>query len=225
MLEEILPANVVAAHSFTDPPDLVMFPEEEALVDNATPKRRLEFATARWCARSALNKLGLPPAPILTGDRGVPIWPHGVVGSMTHCTGFRAAALAHAREIASIGIDAEPHAPLPHGVCNVIARPEEASELAELEAAIPGTHWDRLLFSVKESTYKAWFSLTGRWLGFEDVSVTIDPAYATSTVQLMTAERAMALAGRWIVRDGLIVTSIVMPVHWDIETPAIDCDR
>ena len=34
--------------------------------------------------------------------------------------------------------------------------------------------WDRLLFSTKESVYKAWFPLAERWLGFEDARVTID---------------------------------------------------
>jgi 4'-phosphopantetheinyl transferase EntD len=213
MFEEILPANVAVADAFTDPPDLMLYPEEEALVARAVPGRRLEFTTARWCARSALSQLGLPPEPILTGERGVPVWPRGVVGSLTHCTGYRAAALARAREFASLGIDAEPHGVLPDGVCDIIARPEEMDALAELTTAVPGVHWDRLLFSAKESVYKAWFPLTGLWLGFEDASVTIDPAHGRFTVRLVTPEPMTALAGRWVVRHGLILTSIV--VHPD----------
>ncbi len=43
----------------------------------------------------------------------------------------------------------------------------------------PGPSWDRLLFSAKESVYKAWFPLTGRWLGFEEAAITINPADGT----------------------------------------------
>ena len=39
----------------------------------------------------------------------------------------------------------------------------------------PGA-WDRLLFSAKESVYKAWFPLARCWLGFEDVTVHVDIA-------------------------------------------------
>jgi 4'-phosphopantetheinyl transferase EntD len=163
----------------------------------------------------------VPPQPILTGQRGEPIWPPGVVGSLTHCTGYRAAALARAREFASIGIDAEPHGSLPDGVCGIIARPEETDALAGLATAVPGVHWDRLLFSAKESIYKAWFPLTGLWLGFEDAWVTIDPADGTFAVQLMIPGPLTALAGRWAVRHGLILTSIVVPVHPDDTRSAV----
>ena len=50
-------------------------------------------------------------------------------------------------------------------------------------------HWDRVLFSAKESIYKAWFPLTGRWLGFEEASLSIDPAAGTFAARLhVTAE-------------------------------------
>ena len=56
-----------------------------------------------------------------------------------------------------------------------IARPEEHRWLAELAASHPAVHWDRLLFSMKESVYKAWYPLTGKWLDFEEASIAVDP--------------------------------------------------
>jgi len=101
---------------FGDPPAAPLFPEDERAVARAVGKRRREFATARFYARTALARLGLDPAPIVPGPRGEPGWPAGVVGSMTHCAGYRAAAVARAEDVLTIGVDAEPDEPLPE-VC------------------------------------------------------------------------------------------------------------
>jgi len=217
VLDEIVPPQVVAVEAFDDLPDVRLYPQEEALLRKAVASRRLEFGTARWCARQALGKLGLPPAPILPGPRGAPGWPAGVAGSMTHCAGYRAAALAHTRDIAAIGIDAEPHGSLPDGVRDMFVSKEELPALADLMAAAPETSWDKLLFSAKESAYKAWFPLTQRWLGFKDASVSINPADGTFTARLLVpgpvlAGRELAeFNGRWLARDGLVITSIAIP--------------
>jgi 4'-phosphopantetheinyl transferase EntD len=217
VLGEILPPQVAAVESFDDPPDVPLYPEEEALLRRAVASRRQEFGTTRWCARQALAKLGLPPAAILPGPRRAPRWPAGVVGSMTHCAGYRAAALAHARDIAAIGIDAEPHEPLPDGVRDVVVGPEETPALAELMTAEPGTSWDKLLFSAKESVYKAWFPLTGRWLGFKDAVVSIDPAGGTFAAALLVPGPVLGgrelteFHGRWLARNGLVITSVTVP--------------
>src|SRR5579871_596831 len=163
MLGAILPAGVALAEEFGPPeenPDLL--PPELDAIATAAPKRRREFAAVRSCARRALAELGLPPAPVLPGPSGEPAWPPGVVGSMTHCQGYRACALGRAAEFAAIGIDAEPHAPLPDGVLAMVTSDAERAALAELAGAAPETCWDRILFCAKEAVYKAWFPVTGR---------------------------------------------------------------
>ena len=80
MLADMLPPEVAAVEAFGDLLDIVLFPEEEAVLVRAVDKRRREFTTARACARAALATLGLPPAPIVPGLRGAPQWPPGVVG-------------------------------------------------------------------------------------------------------------------------------------------------
>jgi 4'-phosphopantetheinyl transferase EntD len=216
VIEAILPAEAAAEEAFTDLPAVALFPEEEAVIAKAVDKRRREFTTARACARAALARLGLPPVPIVPGQRGAPQWPDGVVGSMTHCTGYRACAVARDRDLLTIGLDAEPHDKLPDGVLGAVSSPEERRRLAALAAAVPGTHWDRILFSVKESVYKAWFPLTRRWLGFEDASVTIDPEKGTFTARLLIDVPHLndgpltGFTGRWLVDGGLIITAIAM---------------
>jgi 4'-phosphopantetheinyl transferase EntD len=217
VIEEILPPEVAAAEAFDDAAPAVLFPAEEAAIARAVPKRRSEFATGRACAQAALAKLGLPPSPIVPGPRGAPQWPAGVVGSITHCAGYRASAVAHLTDVAGIGLDAEPNAPLPDGVLERIAVAQERAWLPELAAAVPGVSWDRLLFCAKESVYKAWFPLTRRWLGFEQAAVTVDPEAGTFTAALLEPAEALdgrrlaSFAGRWLVRDGLVLTAITVP--------------
>jgi len=183
----------------------------------AVPKRRSEFATGRACARAALAKLGLPPSPIVPGPRGAPQWPAGVAGSITHCAGYRAAAVAYLTDVAGIGLDAEPNAPLPDGVLDRIAVAQEQAWLPELAAAAPGVSWDRLLFCAKESVYKAWFPLTRRWLGFEQAVITVDLRAGAFTAELLEPAEALdgrrvaSFAGHWLARDGLVLTAITVP--------------
>jgi enterobactin synthetase component D / holo-[acyl-carrier protein] synthase len=215
VIHELLPPGVSAAEAFGDPPGARLFPEEEAAVLRAVTKRRREFTTARACARAALAQLGFPPAPIVPGPRGAPQWPPGVVGSITHCRGYRACAVARSQDVATIGLDAEPHGPLPDLVLGTIATSGEHVRLASLTAAAPAVSWDRLLFSAKESVYKAWFPLTHRWLGFGDAVIDIDPAAGTFTAQLavdglvVDGQALGQLSGRWLIRQGLIITAIV----------------
>jgi 4'-phosphopantetheinyl transferase EntD len=216
VIEEILPAKLAVAERWDDPPEATLLAEEEPVVARAVDKRRREFTTVRHCARLAMAELGVPPAPILPGERGAPTWPAGVVGSMTHCAGYRAAVVAHATDVLSVGIDAEPHGPLPEGVEPAITLPEERDHLRRLAGTHPDVHWDRLLFCAKETVYKTWFPLARRWLGFEDARLAIDPASGTFTARLLVPGPTLAtgeltqLTGRWLARDGLLLAAIAL---------------
>jgi len=220
LLSGVLPEGaqaLAAAEMYTDPPELAPLPEEEPLIAKSVAKRRNEFITVRYCAREALGELGIAPVPILKGEKGEPCWPDGIVGSLTHCEGFRGAAVARHDAIRSVGIDAEPHDVLPKGVLDAISLPGERTELQALPT---GRHWDRILFCAKEATYKAWFPVTHRWLGFEDAHITFDVDGTGSAggfeSRILVDPSApsgpplQTLSGRWSVRDGLVLTAIVL---------------
>lgn len=217
LLRALVPEAVVTAEVYADPPGLAPLPEEEPLVARSVAKRRNEFVTVRYCARQALGELGLAPMPILKGDKGEPCWPGGVVGSLTHCDGFRGAVVGRDTEVRSLGIDAEPHDVLPKGVLDAISLPAERIELGGLPA---GLHWDRILFCAKEATYKAWFPLTHRWLGFEDAHITFTPdssgAAGTFESRILidpaaeTGPPLNVLTGRWSVQRGIALTAITL---------------
>ena len=217
MIEEIVPKSAACAESFGGSPGTGLFPEEQTLVARATEKRRQEFTAGRECSRSALSALSVPAAPILRGYRGAPQWPDGIVGSIAHCAGYCAAAVARAQDLVTIGLDAEPDAPLPGGVLELISLPAERARLRELAAASPGTGWDRLLFCAKEAVYKAWFPLTGRWLGFADADITIDATERAFTARLQVPAPVIngspltSFNGRWRASDDLLLAAIALP--------------
>jgi 4'-phosphopantetheinyl transferase EntD len=219
LLGVVLPGvdALAAAEMYSDPPELAPLPEEEPLIAKSVAKRRNEFVTVRYCAREAMGVLGVAPVPILKGEKGEPCWPDGIVGSLTHCEGFRGAAVGRQGDVRSVGIDAEPHDVLPTGVLDAISLP---AERAELKAMPPGLHWDRILFCAKEATYKAWYPVTRRWLGFEDAHITfdVDDTGVSGRFESRVLIDPVALhgpplptlSGRWSVRDGLALTAIVL---------------
>lgn len=223
LMRRLLPDAVEVTEvrgELTAPP---LFPEEEAVVARAVDKRRREFATGRRCARLSLAALGLPAVPLLPGPRGEPRWPAGVVGAMSHCDGYRVAAVARSTDLAALGIDAEPAARLPDGVLEAVSLPEERADLVRLGRTAPHVPWDRLLFSAKESVYKVWFPLARRPLGFEDARLRFawerdlsGAACGTFEVGLLVPVPpefagpvgGAELTGRWLVTEGLVLTAL-----------------
>lgn len=218
MIASLLPPCVAAVEAFSDIPGEAVFAGEEASIGRAVEQRRREFITARRCARQALARLGLPPVAILPGPDRAPIWPPGIVGSITHCRKYRAAAVASAGAIAGIGIDAEPNAPLPAGVLDAIALPAEILQLTHLTRVDPSICWDRLLFSAKEAVFKTWFPLTGVQLGFDEAALSIEASAHTFSARLLVpgsrrdgGASLTGLAGRWAAQRGLVITVITEP--------------
>ncbi|MBB1572483.1 MAG: 4'-phosphopantetheinyl transferase superfamily protein [Propionibacterium sp.] len=152
----ILPIAIAVEETDEDVSESELFIEEKSQVIDAVRSRRREFATVRACARQSLGHLGYPPVPILSGRRHEPIWPDGIVRSMTHCDGYRAAAVASKSDMTAIGIDAEINEPLPVEVADLIISENEAQALRYLASSEPYVAWDRLLFSIKESIFKTW---------------------------------------------------------------------
>lgn len=205
-----------------------LFPEEQAVVARAVDGRRREFATGRRCARLSLAALGLAAQPLLPGPQGEHRWPAGVVGAMSHCDGYRVAAVARATDLAALGVDAETAARLPDGVLEAVSLPEERADLARLGRTAPEVPWDRLLFSAKESVYKVWFPLARRPLGFEearlrftrerDVAGAVCGRFEVRLLVPVPAEFSgpvggAGLTGRWLVDEGLVLTALAPVVR------------
>jgi len=165
-LVSTLPPEVAIYERRTDVDVESMHADEAAFIGHATPRRQAEFATVRWCARQCFQELGRPfNGPLIPREDRRPTWPTGLVGSFTHCDGFRAAAVGRST-LVGLGIDAEPNEVLPDRVLGRVAHESEQTHLAELAQVESAIAWDRLLFSAKESVFKAWHPLIDIWIGF-----------------------------------------------------------
>lgn len=191
---------------------------ERQAVEGAVLERVRSFHAGRHCAALALQRLGVQRAPILRGRSGEPVWPAGVVGSITHCRGYAAAAVSWAQGALALGIDVERARALRPGVRKRICTPRELAALERLPM-VEGVPWEVVIFSAKESFYKAWFPVTGRRLGFSDVQILVDPPTGSFEVSLQgKPERGRECAagivdplGRFAVEVPYVFTSVVVP--------------
>ena len=137
--------------------------EEQAELDGAGAKRRAEYTAGRRCAREALSRLGVDGFPLLSDADRLPAWPPGVVGSISHGADYCVAAVAHAAEVAVLGVDVERGGPLGGRVAARVLADAERQRLAGLPP-LPGGDWAKLAWSAKEAAFKAAFPVLRRRL-------------------------------------------------------------
>ncbi len=140
-------------------------------IANAVPQRQAEFSTGRMLVARALGEFGLSQTVIGRGSVNEPIWPQGLVGSITHTRDSCMVAVADSRDVAGVGIDLEARREEFSDVGHLILRPDERSGAAE---KLPGEDGVRLVFGAKEAIYKAVYAQVGRFVDFQEVRVDVD---------------------------------------------------
>ena len=150
-----------------------LLPQEQQFLARAVPKRVHEFAGGRACARAALAQLGFNGIALPVGAARAPVWPPGITGSITHTGGFCAAVVATTTRLRALGLDVEVADSVKPHLWPRICGPEELATLqsTDPQGAIAAA---TLLFSAKEAFYKCQHFLTGQWLGFCDVSISVE---------------------------------------------------
>ena len=208
--KQIIPSGAVLVESRDEVSVGTLWPEEWEAIKSAVGSRQREYATVRDCARTALVKLGLFETAILNDENRCPIWPEGIVGALTHCRGYAAAVLAKESDLPTIGLDGEPAEPLPPGVLRKIATNEDRTRVEKLTHEDPTLPWDRLVCSMKESVYKAWYPLSRQPLGFHEVEVDLQPTGQCEISFLRTVSPIDSLQwqARWTIDSGILVTLV-----------------
>lgn len=214
-MRRLLPV-VVAVHETWEDLAAKLHPAEEEAIQGVSVHRRQEFITGRACARTALALLGASPSPILPGVSREPLWPRVVTGSITHCKGYCCAAVARRANVAAMGIDAEPHLPLPDGVLARVANHFERTLVSNRSNAVGGVHWDRVLWCAKEALFKAWYPRVRIWLDYKEVEVDFDvPEQGALILRIKTPRRPTGfpheIVAKWAVSAGIIVSALVIP--------------
>lgn len=134
----------------------------------AVEKRRTEYLAGRWCAREALQQLGITGIPGINEDRS-PQWPAGAVGSITHSHGQAEVLVADASLWRSVGLDTEQWVN-PERAARLEKELFTSHERQQLARLSPLQRANRLtlIFSAKESLFKALYPLTGKRFYFQD---------------------------------------------------------
>jgi 4'-phosphopantetheinyl transferase EntD len=134
------------------------------LPPGAVALRRAEFAAGRAAAAMAMAGLGLPVQAVPMGPDRAPVWPGGLVGSITHT---RKAALAAVARSGALGIDAEQVGAVTPDLWDTVLHPSERGVVAQ-DAALA-----TVIFCAKEAVYKAQYPVTGELFGFDRLEITL----------------------------------------------------
>lgn len=143
-----------------------LLPQETAATTRMVEKRLREFCAGRRAARQAMAALNLAPAPIPMGPDRAPVWPQGLVGSITHCDGAALAVVAQTSQYRTLGIDIEDTSPLDQDLWDTVLTDAERAQRPNGDTA-------KQIFCAKEAVYKAQYPVTHERIAFEDLDVTL----------------------------------------------------
>lgn len=178
---------------------------ERALVAWAAPARRREFLAGRACAHAALRAIGREEG--LAVGRGVmrePLWPAGVVGSISHAGGLAGAVVARTADAWGLGLDIERlEPPLDAALERIVLGPRELSRPA---CGHPlGPYRSKIAFSAKECVHKCLFPRTRRPLEPDDVVIDVDLIAGRYDAAV---DDGASLAGRFAVVAGFVLAGL-----------------
>ena len=189
-----------------------------AELKGAAPIRRAHFLAGRHCAAEALRQL-TPEGPTVVGrsQRGVPVWPAGIVGSITHTEGYAAAAVARSSAVRGLGIDSEGiiSAEQARSVSTYVSWPSELAQARE--AGLDRLQSLTLVFSAKESVFKCLYPLVGAMFYYHDVRIVgVDPSSRTFRARLVKTLSSefcadAVLEGTFALSDLRLHTGMVLP--------------
>ena len=165
-----------------------LFDGERSSVRSAVPARQREFATGRALLRDLLGQRVEIPA-----QQRRPVLPEGWAGSLAHDGELAAAVIAPVEVSASLGLDLERTGPMTADEAALVLRTDEAG----LDP--------RLVFVLKEATYKAWSGLGGGFLEFHDVRVQLH----RDRFEAAVVGRAASFTGHWARAESRWVSLVV----------------
>lgn len=134
-------------------------------------KRKLHYFLGRACIAQALEKLGHPRVQVETNPDRSPKWPSGILGALTHTDRWVMTAVAASGHFLGIGIDSEEisRATPIEKIAQSFAD-EQEKQLMHY-ANLPLRTWLFLIFSAKESLFKALYPIKREYFGFEHARV------------------------------------------------------
>lgn len=206
MLELAPPGAACSVHR-TGRDQAPLWPGELPAAGSMSDKRLREFSAGRYCARAALADLGIEPVALPVGPGRAPVWPAGIVGSISHTDDIAIAVVARQAALRSLGIDVESSDPLGADLLPLVCRDEERIALRTTGPQL--LDGAKLIFSAKESIYKCLWPLTGTFLEFHALGIRVDPVLQRFTAysqDLHIAETLRLIRGAYRSVGGLLLS-------------------
>jgi 4'-phosphopantetheinyl transferase EntD len=185
---------------------------------DAQAYRRQELAAGRCAARGALERLASRRVESALRDDG-PVWPRGIIGSISHADGYAAAAAGPSAAFASVGIDLERSGALVPDLWQLVlnerelgcVRGQPKSEQARLAT---------VYFCAKEAFYKMQFGQTSAWLDFGDAVIEVDLRAGCLVVrswvaQMMLRSPTPCFQGKFAIGPRFTLVAMLLPAIGD----------
>ena len=172
-LNTLFPKNVNSEISDLISDKVELLPAEATISQRYSPKRLREFTTGRVNARHLLERYNIQGYPLLPNADRAPIWPPGIIGSISHCNDRCGVIVTESKHYRSIGFDVENKRDFNYSARKFICTNEEEQWLLTQPESSRSQKL-LLIFSIKESLYKCLYQADGIKLGFKNVSAIPD---------------------------------------------------
>lgn len=212
MINQMLPNNVCVVVAETDMWITPLTTEEELLIAGAVDKRQREFRAGRNAAKQAIRQLGYNNlAIIMKGEDRKPIWPKGIVGSITHTEGRCIAAAAYSKDYIGIGIDIERKSPLELALVERICTYKEQAWIKARQRKNDETPWCKVIFSIKESIYKLFNPIHQVYLGFLEAEIIFSRSENSFKAEIFHKQNNICCnyTGYFGLDDGFIYSAVI----------------
>jgi enterobactin synthetase component D len=212
LLPLVAKVRVVERRGVLSPEDVANLGELPAATARFAEKRLVEFLLGRHAAQVALADLGIHVGVLPIEEERAPRWPAGIVGAITHCTGYAAAAVAHASLVRGIGIDAQP-------IPDVKSRDALRRTATDTEVdvlCLDEMTARTIAFSAKECVFKALAPTVGGYFGFE--AARIVAARDAQTLEIALTRRlhpTLTAGSTFLVRHAVQAGIVYAALEWE----------
>jgi 4'-phosphopantetheinyl transferase EntD len=215
VIGELFPPEVAVVCATPEMEDAPLHPDEAAVTGRMAVKRLREYTLGRACAREALALLEIEDFALVNDAERVPVWPDGIVGSLTHSRGLVAAAAARWGAVRGVGLDIERGRTLEASMLERICAPSERARLQDVPVPEELGGPALLAFSAKEAFYKCYYPIARTFLGFLDAEISFSPAEQTFTARLLrddapAAHGARVFHGRYALLEAHVATAVTL---------------
>ncbi len=193
--------------------------------DNMAKKRQADYLAGRIMAKLALSEMNATTTELPIGDNRAPIWPIGLNGSLSHSKGLACCMVTNDHNTAC-GVDIEhlASASASNAILKKCLNDAERDWLSTQTNRAPDLA-ATLIFSGKESIFKAYHRVVGRFFGFESAQVIGGMSDHLIQFELTedlhpTLPKGYQVPIHFEIQDNTVLTWILTPLPRDITKAA-----